>query len=139
MHEYIAEDDGLSSLGICYSRYGDGHCVDKDYQYYIDPDRYLHDIRYDCSARRWLLNGRRSVLNTAGGADICRAIDGIKKRPRVTPFLKQPKRLERNMTLKVVNGKLSALRWVGGDDLTRGVHKRVKRLACYASLRFLTR
>jgi hypothetical protein len=38
---------------------GHGQWPDKACQYYIDADRYLHEIRYDRSARNWLLNGER--------------------------------------------------------------------------------
>jgi hypothetical protein len=38
---------------------GHGHRSEKAYQYYVDADHYLHDIRYDRSARNWVLDGDR--------------------------------------------------------------------------------
>jgi hypothetical protein len=38
---------------------GHGHRSEKAYQYYVDADYYLHEIRYDRSARKWSLNGER--------------------------------------------------------------------------------
>ena len=38
---------------------GHGHRSEKAYQYYVDADRYLRDIRYDRSARNWVLDGDR--------------------------------------------------------------------------------
>jgi hypothetical protein len=55
---------------------GHGHRSEKSYGYYVDSELYLYDIRYDRSARNWVLDGNRRFA--AGGADICRAIGGIK-------------------------------------------------------------
>jgi hypothetical protein len=38
---------------------GRGHQSEKAHQYYIDAYEYVHEVKYDRSARKWVLDGER--------------------------------------------------------------------------------